>query len=124
MHRLFKALKREKAFTGDVSHELRTPLTVIETSVELLKLTELTAAQQRQVDKIERSSKMMHELVEGFLAFARLSENAGSDRVSDVLQAVGRLWNPETATTCRKHDYRKEDCAAGRFSQILLSNVV
>ena len=60
MHRLFKALKREKAFTGDVSHELRTPLTVIETSVELLKLTELTAAQQRQVDKIERSSKMMH----------------------------------------------------------------
>lgn len=91
MHRLFKALKREKAFTGDVSHELRTPLTVIETSVELLKLTELTAAQQRQVDKIERSSKMMHELVEGFLAFARLSENAGiarSERANNARREI------------------------------------
>ena len=78
-----------------MSHELRTPLTVIETSVELLKLTELTAAQQRQVDKIERSSKMMHELVEGFLAFARLSENAGSDRVSDVLQAAYGSRRPQ-----------------------------
>lgn len=116
MHRLFKALKREKAFTGDVSHELRTPLTVIETSVELLKLTELTAAQQRQVDKIERSSKMMHELVEGFLAFARLSENAGSDRVSDVLQAVGRLWIPEAAKAGRQLVFRQEDCCPGSFS--------
>ena len=124
MHRLFKALKREKAFTGDVSHELRTPLTVIETSVELLKLTELTAAQQRQVDKIERSSKMMHELVEGFLAFARLSENAGSDRVSDVLQAVGRLWTPEAAKAGRQLVFRQEDCCPGSFSPLLLSTVV
>lgn len=124
MHRLFKALKREKAFTGDVSHELRTPLTVIETSVELLKLTELTAAQQRQVDKIERSSKMMHELVEGFLAFARLSENAGSDRVSDVLQAVGRLWIPEAAKAGRQLVFRQEDCCPGSFSPLLLSTVV
>lgn len=124
MHRLFKALKREKAFTGDVSHELRTPLTVIETSVELLKLTELTVAQQRQVDKIERSSKMMHELVEGFLAFARLSENAGSDRVSDVLQAVGRLWIPEAAKAGRELVFRQEDCCPGSFSPLLLSTVV
>lgn len=124
MHRLFKALKREKAFTGDVSHELRTPLTVIETSVELLKLTELTAAQKRQVDKIERSSKMMHELVEGFLAFARLSENAGSDRVSDVLQAVGRLWIPEAAKAGRELVFRQEDCCPGSFSPLLLSTVV
>lgn len=124
MHRLFKALKREKAFTGDVSHELRTPLTVIETSVELLKLTELTAAQQRQVDKIERSSKMMHELVEGFLAFARLSENAGSDRVSDVLQAVGRLWIPEAAKAGRELVFRQEDSCPGSFSPLLLSTVV
>ena len=124
MHRLFKALKREKAFTGDVSHELRTPLTVIETSVKLLKLTELTAAQQRQVDKIERSSKMMHELVEGFLAFARLSENAGSDRVSDVLQAVGRLWIPEAAKAGRQLVFRQEDCCPGSFSPLLLSTVV
>lgn len=124
MHRLFKALKREKAFTGDVSHELRTPLTVIETSVELLKLTELTVAQKRQVDKIERSSKMMHELVEGFLAFARLSENAGSDRVSDVLQAVGRLWIPEAAKAGRELVFRQEDCCPGSFSPLLLSTVV
>lgn len=124
VEKLAKALKREKAFTGDVSHELRTPLTVIETSVKLLKLTELTAAQQRQVDKIERSSKMMHELVEGFLAFARLSENAGSDRVSDVLQAVGRLWIPEAAKAGRQLVFRQEDCCPGSFSPLLLSTVV
>lgn len=98
-----------------MSHELRTPLTVIETSVELLKLTELTAAQKRQVDKIERSSKMMHELVEGFLAFARLSENAGSDRVSDVLQAVGRLWIPEAAKAGRELVFAKKTAVRGAF---------
>lgn len=120
MHRLFKALKREKAFTGDVSHELRTPLTVIETSVA----HRTHCRQKRQVDKIERSSKMMHELVERFLAFARLSENAGSDRVSDVLQAVGRLWIPEAAKAGRELVFRQEDCCPGSFSPLLLSTVV
>lgn len=78
----------------------------------------------RPVDKIERSSKMMHELVEGFLAFARLSENAGSDRVSDVLQAVGRLWIPEAAKAGRQLVFRQEDCCPGSFSPLLLSTVV
>lgn len=67
---------------------------------------------------------MMHELVEGFLAFARLSENAGSDRVSDVLQAVGRLWIPEAAKAGRELVFRQEDCCPGSFSPLLLSTVV
>ena len=66
----------------------------------------------------------MHELVEGFLAFARLSENAGSDRVSDVLQAVGRLWIPEAAKAGRQLVFRQEDCCPGSFSPLLLSTVV
>ena len=67
---------------------------------------------------------MMHELVEGFLAFARLSENAGSDRVSDVLQAVGRLWIPEAAKAGRELVFRQEDSCPGSFSPLLLSTVV
>ncbi len=69
LRRLHDALEREKAFTGDVSHELRTPLTVIETSVELLSLTPLTAQQQalrRLHDALERekafTGDVSHEL--------------------------------------------------------------
>ena len=49
MRRLYDALKREKSFTGDVSHELRTPLTVIETSSELLEMTDLSPQTGRRV---------------------------------------------------------------------------
>ena len=124
MKRLTEALKREKAFTGDVSHELRTPLTVIQTSTELLQLTELSEPARRQVERIDRSAKMMHELVEGFLSFARLSGGSAGDRASDVLQAVERMWMLEAQKAGRDLVFRKDAECPGSFSPLLLSSVV
>lgn len=71
LRRLHEALRREKAFTGDASHELRTPLTVIETSAELLELSDLNDRQQAQVARIRRASAQMRDTIEILLEFAR-----------------------------------------------------
>lgn len=70
--RLRQALTRERLFTSDVSHELRTPLMVLATSCELL--LENPALDQRgrtQVERINRASEEMRELVQTFLMLAR-----------------------------------------------------
>lgn len=70
--RLRQALTRERLFTSDVSHELRTPLMILASSCELL--LENPALDQRgrtQVERINRASEEMRELVQTFLMLAR-----------------------------------------------------
>lgn len=83
--RLRQALTRERLFTSDVSHELRTPLMVLATSCELL--LENPALDQRgrtQVERINRASEEMRELVQTFLMLARAQreDNAMSPRLA------------------------------------------
>ena len=97
LKRLHEALEREKAFTGDVSHELRTPLTVIETSAEMLEMTELTAAQRTQLARIRRETAAMQGLIELFLSFARYA--AGRNGYETVpagaaLAETAASWQP------------------------------
>lgn len=77
--RLRDTLERERMFTSDVSHELRTPLMVIASSCELL-LAEDAAdeRERRQIERILRSSREMHELVDTFLRLARAPGPDGS----------------------------------------------
>lgn len=68
---LRQSLERERLFTSDVSHELRTPLMVISTSCELLQQAQLEPRQREQLQRIERASGEMRELVQTFLQLAR-----------------------------------------------------
>lgn len=126
LRRLHDALEREKAFTGDVSHELRTPLTVIETSVELLSLTPLTAQQQQQVDRIARSANDMRELVQLFLSFARLSQRHGvaePDTVQGILQTAIETWMPFANEKGLNLVYVREAPCLGTYSPVMLGTI-
>lgn len=126
LRRLHDALEREKAFTGDVSHELRTPLTVIETSVELLSLTPLTAQQQQQVDRIARSANDMRELVQLFLSFARLSQRHGTaepDTVQGILQTAIETWMPFANEKGLNLVYVREAPCLGTYSPVMLGTI-
>ncbi len=69
--KLRQSLEHERLFTSDVSHELRTPLMVIATSCELLEQVRLEPCQRKQLQRIERASGEMRELVQTFLQLAR-----------------------------------------------------
>ncbi|MDO7897153.1 sensor histidine kinase [Pseudomonas citrulli] len=94
---LRQALTRERLFTSDVSHELRTPLMVLATSCELL--LENPALDQRgrtQVERINRASEEMRELVQTFLmlARARREDNGMSPRatLAQVAENLLGVW--------------------------------
>jgi signal transduction histidine kinase len=95
--RLRQALTRERLFTSDVSHELRTPLMVLATSCELL--LENPALDQRgrlQVERINRASEEMRELVQTFLMLARAQreDNGMSPRLTlgQVAENLLGVW--------------------------------
>jgi signal transduction histidine kinase len=91
--RLRQALTRERLFTSDVSHELRTPLMILATSCELL--LENPALDQRgrtQVERINRASEEMRELVQTFLMLARAQrEDNGMSPRSTLGQVAENL---------------------------------
>ena len=91
--RLRQALTRERLFTSDVSHELRTPLMVLATSCELL--LENPALDQRgrtQVERINRASEEMRELVQTFLMLARTQrEDSGMSPTMTLGQVAENL---------------------------------
>ena len=92
--RLRQALTRERLFTSDVSHELRTPLMVLATSCELLLGNPALDPRGRtQVERINRASEEMRELVQTFLMLARAEreDNGMSPRLPLGLVAENLL---------------------------------
>lgn len=131
LKRLHEALAREKAFTGDVSHELRTPLTVIETSSELLELTNLDDRQAKQVDRIRKNAADMRMLLGVFLEFARVAETSAHDapdRVSGILTRAEGLWRPFAEEKGLEFLVKHEAQCPGAYSPgmlgVVLSNLL
>lgn len=96
--RLRQSLERERLFTSDVSHELRTPLMVIASSCELLSQVALQPAQRKQLERIERASAEMQDLVQTFLQLARVKGNesmfAGSASLGQIADEQVDIWSP------------------------------
>lgn len=96
--RLRQSLERERLFTSDVSHELRTPLMVIASSCELLSQVDLQPAQRKQLERIERASGEMQDLVQTFLQLARVKGNeslfAGSASLRQIADEQVDIWSP------------------------------
>ncbi len=91
--RLRQALTRERLFTSDVSHELRTPLMVLATSCELLlENPALDLRGRTQVERINRASEEMRELVQTFLMLARAQrDDNGMSPRSNLAQVAENL---------------------------------
>lgn len=70
--RISQFVEREQNFTSNASHELRTPLTVIRMASEMVAAEQdLSPTAARSINRIQRASKEMEALVEGFLLLAR-----------------------------------------------------
>lgn len=91
LDRLQDFIGREQEFTANASHELRTPLTIIKGAVELLNSDpELLPRNRRVLQRIERATHAMSQMVETLLLLAREGEITEEDvsRVSVVVNAV------------------------------------
>lgn len=127
MSRLYDALKREKAFTGDVSHELRTPLTIIETSAELLEMSSLSQQQSRQVNRILRAVGQMSSLVTLFLQLARTERDIkgpSTDSVRELFSIIEETWAEAASQKNIKLSFTAQGHCKGRFSPVLLATVM
>lgn len=135
--RIRELLERERSFTDRTSHELRTPITVISGAAELLLADPGLAPSQRQkVQRIQRATLEMAELVETFLLLARDPEyvGAGTDRehASDSICRLARRVVEDQRIWLEDKPVSLElDCVADasvpgaeRLAAIVLANLV
>ena len=77
--RIAQFVEREQNFTSNASHELRTPLTVIRMASDMLAADQsLPSSTHRSIARIQKASKEMESLTEGFLLLAR-EDDLGHD---------------------------------------------
>lgn len=92
--RLLEASQSEQRFFADASHELRTPIAVIQGAVEVLRDDPVTSsAQDRRLDRIDRSITELALLLEALLLSGRaLPEQADSLELAALCrESVGRM---------------------------------
>jgi signal transduction histidine kinase len=79
-HRISQFVEREQTFTSNASHELRTPLSVIRVASDMVSdEPSLSPMAQRSIARIQKASKEMESLVEGFLLLARENDFGHSE---------------------------------------------
>lgn len=71
LERMRQAIQRERSFTNDAAHELRTPLTVIDTHLQVARLTEGDEARQA-LDDAATGVERMRGTLEQLLMLARI----------------------------------------------------
>jgi signal transduction histidine kinase len=87
--RIGQFVERERTFTANASHELRTPLTVIRVASDMVAGEScLSPLAQRSIVRIQKASKEMESLIEGFLLLARENDFGHSEHpywISEVI---------------------------------------
>lgn len=103
LERIGAFVVRERYFTGSVSHELRTPITVITGALELLEQGELSAEDQKAVDRIRRATLEMKSTIEMFLCIAREADDGQYDEEFLVEPLVRRAVDQQRYLLAGKH---------------------
>ena len=75
LERISAFVERERYFTSSASHELRTPITVITGALELLEQSDLSAADEKVINRIRRATLDMKTTIEMFLCLARETDD-------------------------------------------------
>jgi len=75
LERISAFVARERYFTASASHELRTPITVITGALELLEQSNLSAADEKMIDRVRRATLDMKTTIEMFLCLARETDD-------------------------------------------------
>jgi signal transduction histidine kinase len=95
LHRLAKAMQREKEFSSDVAHELRTPLAALRTAMEVATVRKRSAEDHEETLALCLSRVYrMQEMIEGLLLLSRLE--AGQSTLHpeqvDIKDALHHVW--------------------------------
>lgn len=75
LERIGAFIARERYFTGSASHELRTPITVITGALELLEQSDLSAADEKVINRMRRATLDMKTTIDMFLCLARETDD-------------------------------------------------
>lgn len=88
--RIGQFVERERNFTSNASHELRTPLTVIRVATDMVAAEAcLSPTAQRSVARIQKASREMESLIEGFLLLAREDDLGHAEHPYWISEAAG-----------------------------------
>lgn len=90
LERISAFVARERYFTDSASHELRTPITVITGALELLEQSDLSAADQKVLDRVRRATLDMKTTIEMFLCLARETDDGLYDKQFLVIPLVNQ----------------------------------
>ncbi|WP_339897894.1 HAMP domain-containing sensor histidine kinase [uncultured Gilvimarinus sp.] len=90
LERISAFVARERHFTDAASHELRTPVTVITGALELLEQSNLSAADQKVVDRVRRATLDMKTTIEMFLCLARETDDGLYDETFSVMPLISQ----------------------------------
>lgn len=123
------ALKREQLFTSDVSHELRTPLMVLASSCELLLASpSLDARAKAQVQRIERATEGMRDLVQTFLLLAREpdqdSDLSSQRSLVSIADELVLHWREPMESKGLRFVYEPGDVTAQFYNAVFLHSVL
>lgn len=89
LHRIGRAMERERSFTSAAAHELRTPLTAIDTNLQVARLADGLARSHALADAAAGVGRM-HATLEQLLMLARLDEDVS-------FEEGGHISGTETA---------------------------
>ena len=128
-------LTREKQFSRHVSHELRTPVAIISNCISLLKLESASdAAKDTALNRIDRATSSMSNLIETFLLLGREQETNSKilinlrDAVFSELEKIdlsdkGRAFKPKVLI-CHDGIVQSETALLGILINNLLRNAL
>lgn len=98
LERVSEALQRERSFTNDAAHELRTPLTIIDTHLQVARMSAGNDAQQPLADAATGVARMRSTLeqllmlarVEGRVSFDDGTAISATDAIDGAVALAGR----------------------------------
>lgn len=90
LERISEFVARERYFTDSASHELRTPITVITGALELLEQSDLSAADNKVVDRVRRATLDMKTTIEMFLCLSRETDDGLYDKRFEVVPLLNQ----------------------------------
>jgi signal transduction histidine kinase len=131
LERLNEFISREQEFTSNASHELRTPLTVIQGAVELMSVDpDLSARNRKVLQRIERASDAMSQMVDTLLLLARENGVPGkqtcslSEVVHETIASHQDLLQDKPVKLVARVNHDVELPVACSVAAIVLSNLV
>ncbi|WP_049629078.1 HAMP domain-containing sensor histidine kinase [Cellvibrio sp. pealriver] len=131
LERIGEFVARERYFTASASHELRTPITVITGALELLEQSDLSAADEKVINRVRRATLDMKTTIEMFLCLARETDDGLYDEkflveplVSQAIDQQRHLLSGKSVDVEIEHRATPSICGHPQAFAIAVNNLV